>query len=284
MGDVVEAATRRLDSAGVPGARREAELLLGFVLGIDRGGVIARRPDPIAPEPAARFETLLRRRERREPFQYLAGEQEFHGLVFRVDRRVLIPRPETEHLVDAVLAAGLPAAGCVLDVGTGSGCIAVALALARPDLRIVALDRSEDALAVAKENVDRHGVGARVECRLGDLASLPAAWSGAFDAVVSNPPYVSEAEWLGLAPEVRDWEPKDALVPGPTGNEAYDALAAAAQRLLRPGGFLAIELGFTTEAAARAAALRSGFGGVSVSPDLRGIPRVLRARRDGGAP
>lgn len=278
----MEAATRRLESSGVPGARREAELMLAFVLGIDRGGVIARRPDPLPAAGAARFEGLLGRRERREPFQYLVGEQEFHGLLFRVDRRVLIPRPETEHLVDAVLAAGLSQGSRVLDLGTGSGCIAVSAALARPDLRIVGVDRSEEALAVARENVERHGAGDCVVCIAADLAALPDAWTGAFDAVVSNPPYVSEEEWRELAPEVRDWEPKGALVPGPKGNEAYEALAPAARRLLRPRGLLALELGWTSEAAARQAVERAGFGAVSVLPDLRGIARVLCARRDGG--
>jgi release factor glutamine methyltransferase len=275
----VDAAAERLRHAAAPDPRREAELVMGHLLGKDRGGVVARRPDPLGESLAGRFEDLVRRRETREPLQYLTGEQEFMGLAFHVDSRVLVPRPETEGVVTAALGLGLPEGARVADLGTGSGCIAIAMAVARPDLRLHALDVSGDALAVARENAERHGVRARIAFALADLADPPGPWSGSMDAVLSNPPYVAEGEWAGLSPEVRDHEPRVALVPGPTGLEAYRAVAASARGLLRPGGRFVVELGFKREAGAREAAMRAGLRDLEVLPDLRGIPRVLVARK-----
>lgn len=277
LGSILDDAIARLEGAGVPGARREAEALLAHVLGKDRGGVVARRPDPAPPGAARAFEALILRRERREPFQYLTGEQEFFGLSFLVDSRVLVPRPETEGVVEAALALPPPKGGRVADLGTGSGCIAIALAISRTDLEVLAVDASRDALDVARENAARLGAAERVELLLADFASLPASLDGSFDAVLSNPPYVAEEEWEGLSPEVRDHEPRIALVPGATGLEAYGSVARAAARLLRPGGALVVELGFKREAGARAAVEGTGFRDLRVLPDLRGIPRVLVA-------
>jgi release factor glutamine methyltransferase len=167
----------------------------------------------------------------------------------------------------------------VADLGTGSGCIAISIALERPGCRVLAVDLSEDALAVARANASLHGVAPRVELRLGDLADPPAAWRGSCDLVVSNPPYVAAAEWATLEPEVRDHEPKLALTPGPTGDEAYGPLAAAAAALLRPGGRLVAELGHTNAPGASRAALDAGLTGVTIRPDPRGIPRILIAWR-----
>ena len=252
---------------------------MAWVIGCDRGGVVARRPDPLEAARASCFDGLVSRRERREPFQYLTGEQEFRGLSFLVDRRVLVPRPETEGLVGAALDLRLPSGAAVADLGTGSGCIAVSLAVARPDLRLYALDLSAESLEVARENAARHGVAHRVSFLLGDLADPRGEWLGRMDAVVSNPPYVSELEMEGLAPEVREHEPGMALVSGPTGLEAYQALAPGAYRLLRPGGALLLELGFLRETGARRAVEDSGFLNVAVRSDPRGIPRVLIAWR-----
>jgi release factor glutamine methyltransferase len=238
--------------------------------------VVARKPDPIDACADSRFTDLVVRRERREPRQYLFGEEDFRGLTIRVNRHVLIPRPETELLVDAVLARVTPAAK-VADLGTGSGCVAVALAVARPGLEITAIDTSKEALEIARENARANRVDDRIRFEIGDLARLPEAWS--MDAIVSNPPYVSEEEGATLAPEVRDWEPKQALVPGPTGSEAYEALAPQALRALRPGGLVAVELGYRSDAAARGIFTAAGFEAIEVLPDLRGIPRVLVARR-----
>lgn len=252
---------------------------MAWVLGTNRGGVVVRRLDSLDAIGASRFDALVSRRERREPLQYLTGEQEFRGLAFKVDRRVLVPRPETEGVVDAVLGLSLPPGAAVVDLGTGSGCIAVAIAVERPDLRLYALDLSAEALELARGNAARHGVGHRISFLLGDLADPRGEWLGPMDAVVSNPPYVSEVEMEGLSPEVREYEPRMALLSGPTGLEVYQALAPAAYRLLRPGGALVLELGFLREAGARRAVGESGFGNVEVLPDLRGIPRVLVARR-----
>jgi len=259
--------------------RREADRLMGHVLATDRGGVATRRRDPIDPALARRFLGLVGRRTRREPLQYLVGEQEFFGLALRVDPRALIPRPETELLVSRVLALGLPQGARVADLGTGSGCIAIALAASREDLRLFALDRSARAIELAGENAERCSVAERITFVIGDFAGPPPQWHGRLDAVVANPPYVSEEEWKLLSPEVRDHEPREALVPGPRGTEAYRALAPAAVRLLRPGGWLVLELGYRSEAPAREALVPHGYDAVEVFPDLRGIPRVLQARR-----
>lgn len=272
----LEEAVARLAAAGVERPRDEALRLLALALGTDRGGVLARRPDPLTGEAEARLQAVLQRRAAREPMQYLTGEQEFHGLSLSVDRRVLIPRPETEEVVDAVLALDLPARAVVADLGTGSGCIALALKAARPDLDVLALDRSPEALAVARANARRLGV--EVTFQQGDFAQPPGDWTGRLHAVVSNPPYVTEAEWAALAPEVRDHEPKGALVPGESGLEAYQALLPAAFPLLLPGGALVLELGWRSAVPVSALAAAAGFREVAVREDLRGVPRILVGR------
>ena len=277
VGDLLEQSTKRLAAAGVPEARREAIALLAHALGVDRGAVLARRPDALAAEAVARVRGMLSARAERRPLQHLTGRVEFDRLAFEVGPAVLIPRPETEGLVDAVVASGLPEQAHVLDLGTGSGCIAIALAVRRPAWRLTALDRSPEALAVARRTALRHGVSGRVTFVEGDFET--AAHRGRFDAIVSNPPYVPEEEWRALAPEVRDHEPKGALVPGPTGLEAYEAIAPLAEATLAPAGLLALELGWTSEADARRIVGRAGFSDVRVLPDLAGIPRVLLARR-----
>jgi release factor glutamine methyltransferase len=277
--DLLRAATRRLREAGVDAPRSEAELLLGWALGVGRAGLIARAGDPVSEEVAVRFERLLGRRCAREPFQHLTRRQEFRGLPFQVGPEVLIPRPETEDVVQAVLDLGLPPDARVADLGTGSGCIAVSLAVERPGWSIAALDVSAPALALARKNADCLGVVDRIEFRLGTMTAPPDSWIGCFDAVASNPPYVAEAAFAMLEPEVRDHEPRIALVPGPTGLEIYHALGPAAAALLRPGGALVLELGHDSEAGARAACAAAGFEVVAVRPDLQGIPRVLVARQ-----
>lgn len=261
----------------MPDARREAERLLAHLLRVDRGAVLAHGSDPLDAAPESALRALVARRARGEPFQYLTGTQEFRGLELVVDRRVLVPRPETEELVEAVLRRP-PAQGArVADLGTGSGCIAIALAAARPDLSVAALDRSADALEVARLNAKRIGVADRIDFRLGDFGAPPDAWVGAMQIVVSNPPYVTEDEWRGLAREVREHEPKEALVPGVTGLEAYEVLAPSTGRLLVPGGAAFVELGYRSADGARRSFSSAGFRRIEVIPDLRGIPRILRA-------
>jgi release factor glutamine methyltransferase len=275
----LDEATRRLRDAGVSDPRRDATALLAIVLGTDRGGVVARRPDALSPDAAARMAELIGARASRKPLQHIEGRAEFFGLTLTVTEDVLIPRPETEGLVRAVLDAGLYDTARVADLGTGSGCIALALAAARPGWRLTAVDASRAALAVARANALRHGAADRIEFVESDFGA-PERWAiGAFDAVISNPPYVAEDEWRGLDPEVRDHEPKGALVPGPAGTEAYAAIALAAFAVLAAGGLLALELGWKSEASVRAIVTEAGFQQIDVRPDVHGIPRVLTARK-----
>jgi release factor glutamine methyltransferase len=251
---------------------------MALALSTDRGGVMARKPDAIAKGAADRLEDLLAARCRRTPLQYLTRTVEFFGLELETAPGVLIPRPETEGLVEAVLELDLPADARVADLGTGSGCIAIALASLRPGWRVTAIDASEAALANAGRNAARHHVAERVELVRRDFTFVPDAERRTYHAVVSNPPYVAEAEWEGLEPEVRDHEPRVALVPGPNGNEAYEAIAAAAPLLLAPRGRIALELGWKSEDAVRRLVAQAGFAALAVHPDLAGIPRVLTAQ------
>lgn len=286
VGDALDAATLRLERCGVPAARFDAEVLLARQLGTDRGGLRVRAADALDGESAASFERALARRERREPLQHITGVREFHGLELRCDRRALVPRAETEGVVDAALeilrSAGSGAARAA-DLGTGSGCIAVALAVGQPRLELHALDSSAEALDLARENAALHGVAGRIELRAGDLAAPPAEWLGRMDVVVSNPPYVAEDEWRRLEPEVREFDPRPALVPGPSGLEAYPALGRSARGLLRDGGTLVAEVGYGQAEAVRGILAQAGLEPIEVRPDLSGIPRVAIARKAGAA-
>jgi release factor glutamine methyltransferase len=271
--------TARLERAGVTAARHDAERLLADLLGTDRGGLFLRRDALLDRRIARRYSDWIRRRAGREPLQHVTEVQEFYGLSLLADRRALVPRPETEGLVAAALDLA-PASGArVVDLGTGSGCIVVALAVERSDLRILALDNSPEALALARENAARHDVGARIEFVEGDLACPPESWQGTVDLVVSNPPYVSEADWHTLEPEVREHDPREALLAGPTGLEAYRALAPSSFALVVPAGYLVLELGHRQAESVRAIVSDAGFDVLQVRPDLCGIPRVLVAQK-----
>lgn len=243
-----------------------------------------RRAEPLGEAERRGFEVWIARRARREPAQYIAGRVEFRGLELLVDARVLIPRPETEGLVEAALAGDPPRGGTVVDAGTGSGCVAIALAIARPDLRIRAVDCSAAALEVARANARLHGVEARIAFEAADFGALPAAWDGTIDLVVSNPPYVAAAEWATLQCEVRDHEPRVALVPGPSGLEAYAALARTARRILRPRGSVAFEVGWTQGATVAALLGEHGFEEIALRHDFAGIARVVCGRAPAGTP
>jgi release factor glutamine methyltransferase len=282
IADTLAAAVARLARAGVGSPRFDAELLMARLLGTDRGGLFVRREDALDPATAERFVEWIARREGREPLQHITGTQEFHGLEFRCDRRALVPRPETEGLCDAALELVAPGAAHVVDLGTGSGCIAVTLAVKRPELRVHALDRSPAAVELARENACMHAVSDRIEWVVGEMTSPPSSWSESMDAVVSNPPYVTEADWGRLEPEVREHDPREALVAGPSGLEAYEALVAPAATLLRTGGVLILELGYGQAERVRSIVGAAPFETVAVRPDLRGIPRVLVARRARG--
>ena len=271
IGQALGAAEARLAAAGVPEARADAEVLLAHALGTGRATLVVVAREPLADDHAARLEALVARRAAREPVHHLVGEREFWSLPFAVDRRVLVPRPETELVVETALRVA-PRARRVLDVGTGSGAIAAALARELPGARIWASDRSADALAVARPNLARHAPG--VGLVGGDL--LAPFRRAAFDLVVANPPYVSEGEIAGLAPEVRDHEPRAALVAGPDGLAVLRALVAAAPRVLVPGGWLVVEMGAGQAPAVAALVASNGcYGSPETVRDPAGITRVL---------
>jgi release factor glutamine methyltransferase len=256
-------------------ARADAELLLMHLLQRDRAWIMAHSSDDLGFDHWKPFYELLQRRYRGEPIQYIAGEAEFYGLTFRVTPDVLIPRPETEHTVEKVieLAAGF-AAPRIVDVGTGSGCIAVALRHHLPQARITAVDLSSAALAVAEENARRNE--AVIRFLEGDLLAPVAAER--FEFVVSNPPYVPLADRDSLAVEVRDHEPALALFAGDDGLDIYRRLIPQAFACLVSGGFIALEIGYGQSEAIAEVLAAAGFGQIEFIPDLQGIPRVACAR------
>jgi release factor glutamine methyltransferase len=288
----------RLRGANVPSSTLAAELLLMHVLGRDRAWIYAHPEEPLDSAAAENYFGLLERRAAGEPTQYLTGKQEFWGLEFEVTPAVLIPRPETEHVVEVALerlgeergikinmrtGAPMPALR-VADVGTGSGCIAIALAHELPHAAIVATDISSDALAVARRNAERHHVAGRIRFVQTDLLqdrlreSRAAGDSELFDLIVSNPPYVARNEAAELPREVRDHEPEAALFGGPTGTELYARLIEEAAELLAERGILVLELGYNCADAVRAILSRQrAWVNVSITNDLAGIPRVIAA-------
>ncbi len=271
-----------LEEKGVEKGRLDAEHLLAHALGLARLNLYLQFDRPLTAEELDRFRPLLRRRARREPLQYILGRAAFRELDLRVDPRVLIPRPETEVLVQEILdwAADEGRQGLeALDVGTGSGAIALSLAVEGPFRRVVATDASREALEVAAENRAEAGLEERVELREGSLFEPLAADEG-FDVVVSNPPYVAEVEAGDLEPEVAEWEPRGALFGGPDGLAVLRALVAGAGGRLRPGGLLALELGAGQAGPmVRAVEEQGSWDDVRVRKDLAGRERVLLARR-----
>jgi len=274
--EFLELAAGHLASKGIDTARLDAELLLAEVLGLSRVELYTNYDRPLTPDEVDRYRELLRRRARREPVAYILGRKEFWSLEFAVDRRVLVPRPETETLVEEVLAfARSRPVERILDIGTGCGAVAVALAVELPACRVVATDASAAVLEVAPGNARRHGVADRIEFRLGDLFAAVAEGER-FDVVVSNPPYCREDELDGLEPEVRDWEPRPALAAGPDGMAVTGRIIDEAPRVLRPEGRLFLEVGTQAELVRRRLAER-GWREIAVRADLAGRPRVVAA-------
>ena len=259
-------------------ARLDAEALLLHVLGRNHAYLLAHGDDVLSSVEEATYLALIQRRQAGEPIQYITGEAEFYGLPFHVTPAVLIPRPETEHLVERVieLARGFSAPR-IIDVGTGSGAIAVALAAHLPQASITATDISADALSIAHWNAERNAVAARIRFLRGDLLA-PAAGEP-FHIIASNPPYVSTADSTTLAVEVRDHEPAQALYAGAHGLDVYRSLIPAAHAALVAGGFLVLEVGHGQAAAVGDLLAGSGFAQIAFTPDLQGIPRVACARR-----
>jgi release factor glutamine methyltransferase len=275
--DATARAASRLAAAGIPSeeADLDAQLLAAQVLGWDRTRLIASWRDPAPQEFAAAYEALVRRRERREPVSQILGQREFWGLTFEVTSDVLTPRPETEGIVEAVKAL-VPRADLIYDVGTGSGCLAVALALEFPAARVIASDISGAALAIARRNAERHAVAGRVLFLHG--SHLPPG--NRVDVLVSNPPYVPDSERDSLPPEVRDFEPGEALFAGQDGLDMIRWLVSDAPARLAPAGWLIFECGAGQAAAIREMIARApGLELVDIRRDLAGIPRTVVSRR-----
>jgi release factor glutamine methyltransferase len=258
---------------------RDAELLLLHILGITKAQLLIDPTREITSAELAAYQALLARRAAHEPVQYITGTQEFYGLPFRVTPATLIPRPETELLVESVLAQ-IPQhyAVRIADVGTGTGCIAIALAVHLPHAHVTALDLSDAALSVARDNASINHVKKRVLPLHSDLLSSVAGQI--FDVIVSNPPYVPLGDRSTLAPQVRDFEPDTALYAGEDGLEIYRRLIPQAYAALHPGGLLALEIGYGQDAALRSLLIE--WNEVTILNDLQGIPRTILAKRRQG--
>jgi release factor glutamine methyltransferase len=264
----------KLRAAGVPHPRREALRIWADLRGVPPGRAFLESAEPVPPDRLARYLDAVDRRASGEPLAYVTGWVGFRRLELRIDRRALIPRPETEGLVELVLAR-LPR-GRIADVGTGSGCIALSLAREGCYEAIVAVDRSPEALALARLN--RQLVGKTVELVQGDLTTPLAAAS--LDALVSNPPYLTEAEYAALEPSVARWEPRAALAAGPDGLDATTRLLDDARRVLRAGGWIALEVDASRAERVAGLACRFGWDAVEVGVDLFGRERYVLARRN----
>jgi len=266
-----------LTAAGVADARLETEVLLGHALNSDRTNVLAHLRDPLLPGAASRFAALVARRGRREPLAYVVGAREFYGVQIACSPSALIPRPETEMLVDAALEA-VPARGSrprVADVGTGTGAIAIAIALNAPRAGVLAVDASGPALDLARRNVAGHAVADRVELRCADLLDD----TGAFDVIVANLPYVAAGDWSALQPEIRAHEPRGALVGGERGTELIERLLRETPPHLLPGGVVALEIGATQGEASLAIATECfPRACVRIVRDFAGHDRMLWIR------
>lgn len=273
VAQVVAASTDFLKAKEVPSPRVDAEHLIAKGLGLTRLDLYLQYDRELTADELTTCRELVRRRGTREPLAYILGEWGFRGLTLSVDERALIPRPETEVVVERCLAllegVQTPA---VLDVGTGTGAIALAIADERPDAEVTAIDVSEDALALAVANAERTGLADRVDLLHADLAvGLP---SGPFDLVVSNPPYVEPEELETLQPEVRDWEPREALV----GRDVSRLVGEQARGVLKPDGALVLEVADGAAGAVSALLEELGFSDVRATPDLGGRDRVVEGR------
>jgi len=268
-----------LREKGVDAPRLSAQLLLAKVLGLDRLGLVLAMDRPLSVEELDGYRPLIARRGKGEPVAYLLGEREFFGLDFMVTPDTLIPRPETELIVERALELFPQGAlSRFADLGTGSGCLAVTLAVKFPQAQGLALDKSSGALAVARENAAKHGVADRLDFVEADFAALPET-AGGYALVVSNPPYVTAAEYRECSKEVRDFEPQGALVPGETGLEAVPVVARAAMARLAPGGVLLVEIGWKQGSEVAALLAEAGFADVAVRRDLAGHDRMVEGRK-----
>ena len=268
--EALTAATDALTAAGVDTPRLDAEVLLAEAMDRDRTGLAAEPEASVDGAAARRFGEMVRRRIRREPVAYILGRRGFRGIELRVDRRVLIPRPESELLVEVALELEPDS---VLDVGTGSGAIALAVAAELPECGVVATDTSGDALEVAGENAERLGLATRVSFERGTVPATPR-----FDLVLANLPYVREDELASLEPEITEYEPRQAVVAGADGLESIAVVAAASCAALTDRGALALEVGAGQAGEVAELLVDLGFAQVEGRQDLAGVPRVVLGR------
>lgn len=294
VGEILAWTQSRFQELDLPSARLDAELLLAHVLGSSRLDLYTGYHAPVEANERAAYRELVKRRARREPVAYLIGTKEFFSLELEVSPAVLIPRPETEHVVEAALAELPPDSGSetgdgplVLDLGTGSGNIAIAVAHDRPDVRVAAVDSSREALEVARRNAARHGVDGRIRFLEGDLFEGLGPDDGPYRVIASNPPYVRGDEFDRLMPDVRDHEPRQALVDGKSRNGDglgfYRDIARSAATRMAPGGALVLEVGDGQAAEVRSILEAAGLRPYRTVADLAGIDRVVVARSDGGS-
>lgn len=289
--DLLDRATEHLKEKGIDSPRLNAERLLAHVLDLERVDLYLQFDRPLIPQEVHGFKEQLRRRLRREPLQYILGQVEFLGLRFRVTPAVLIPRPETEVLVEEVLGLAQRRFGSspsirILDVGTGSGNIAVSLARELANARVTALDISGDALGVARENASYHNAHSRVEFVQADFVDFARQAAGEgrrFEVIVSNPPYVASEELEHLDPEIRRYEPRLALVAEEDVLSCFRQLSLWAPRLLQRPGFVAVEAGYGQAASVTELFRREGFSMLEIQRDLAGIERVILAGYDSDA-
>ncbi len=275
----VDAAYDLFIQSDVPSPRLNAELLMMFTLGCDRAYLFAHPERPLNQEEHSRYQEAINERARGCPTQYITGHQEFWGLDLIVSPAVLIPRPETEHVIETVLELAQThhrnGVMKIIDVGTGSGCIALALASELPSAEIHACDISEEALEIARINATRLDLERRIQFRHSDL--LAAYADEQFDFVVSNPPYVGESEADKVQKQVREFEPKIAVFSGWEGMDIYKRLIPQARRALKPGGWFVTEIGFSIEEKVKSCL--AGWSRIHTKADLQGIPRVIATRK-----
>lgn len=279
IGSLVRWATDDFRARGIESPRLDAELIVGHALSLTRTQIIMHLDRPLEERELTQLRALVKRRRAREPMAYLRGEREFFGRSFMVDKRVLVPRPDTEVLVDVALhRTSNRALSCrTLDLCTGSGCVAITLSKERPTTPVLATDISDDALAVARENRERLGAY-RVAFAHGDLfAAVPA--SATFDLIVSNPPYIPSGDIQGLMPDVRDFEPRLALDGGKDGLDSIRRIVTESPKYLAKDGILAVELGAGEAPAVRDLFLERGYMDVEIAKDIARIERVVSGRR-----
>jgi len=276
IAELLRESGRELESVGVPEARREVGSLLSFILGKDRTYLISHAEDEVDENSLDRFREFVQRRASGEPLQYITGVQDFYGREFCVTRAVLIPRPETELLVEAALQiVGDSGAPFICDVGTGSGCIGVTLLCEIVYARAVAIDKSSAALEIAKLNAQNHSVADRTLFVVSDCFDSIDSRDHQFDLIVSNPPYVDWSALAGLQREVRDHEPLVALSPGPDGLSVIRRLIDEASAFIKPNGHMIMEIGFSQGQAVTELVQSSAWSLRDIRPDLQGIPRIV---------